>query len=128
VDPELLARIREMLTQQRQRLLSVVQSTQAQMAEKNGDLADLSDRASEGFEDELAVGLMAVEAAQLDDIDAALQRLDEGSYGICEDCGRAIPRKRLEVLPFARRCLACEGQSERRTRAIEMQSEDEDLD
>jgi RNA polymerase-binding protein DksA len=128
VDEEWQKNMREALATQRQRLMSVVQTTQAQMAEKSGDLADISDRASEGFEDELAVGLMAIEAAQLEDINEAIERIDSGTYGLCVDCRRAIPRKRLEVLPFAKRCLTCEGESERRHRVIESQSDDEDIE
>lgn len=128
VDPELVAGMREALAAQRQRLLAVVQTTQAQMAEKSGDLADVSDRASEGFEDELDMGLMAIEAAQLEDIEAAIKRIDDGNYGICVDCGKLIPRKRLEVLPFARRCLACEGLAERKINVVEEEAEEEDWD
>lgn len=128
VDAEWMATIRDAMVQQRHELLSVVSSTQAQMAEKAGDLPDVSDRASEGFEDELAVGLIAIEAAKLDDIEAAIQRIDDGSYGLCVDCGKAIPRKRLEVLPFARRCLACAGESERRIRAVDEAEVEEDID
>ncbi len=128
VDEEWQKNMRVMLASQRQRLVSVVQSTQAQMAEKSGDLPDISDRASEGFEDELAVGLMAIEAAQLDDINEAIERIDLGTYGLCVDCQKAVPKKRLEVLPFAKRCLPCEGQSERRTRDIEVEEEEEEID
>ena len=128
VDAEWQREMRLALSGQRQRLLSVVQSTQAQMAEKSGDLPDISDRASEGFEDELAVGLMAIEAAQLDDINEAIERIDNGTYGLCIDCGRAVPKKRLEVLPFAKRCLQCEGESERRSRIAESQAEEEELE
>lgn len=128
VDEEWQKNMREALASQRQRMMAVVQSTQAQMAEKTGDLADISDRASEGFEDELAVGLMAIEAAQLEDINEAIERIDRGTYGLCVDCRKAIPRKRLEVLPFAKRCLACEGESERRHRVAESQSDDEEIE
>ena len=123
VDPELLRTIREALVRQRNQLMSLVQSTQAQMAEKAGDFADVSDRASGGFEDELALGLMKIEAAQIDDIEAAIKRIDDDTYGLCADCGKLIPRKRLEVLPFAQRCLNCEGTRERRAR---IQTHDED--
>lgn len=128
VDAQWQAEMREALASQRQRLLAVVQTTQAQMAEKSGDLADVSDRASEGFEDELDMGLMAIEAAQLEDIEAAIRRIDDGSYGLCATCGKAIPRKRLEVLPFARRCLTCEGENERRAKTVEASDEEEDWD
>lgn len=46
--------------------------------------------------------------ADLDDVEAAMKRLDEGTYGRCEACGRAIPADRLEARPTARRCPACE--------------------
>jgi RNA polymerase-binding protein DksA len=128
VDEAWIKQMRDLLAAQRQRLVSVVASTQAQMAEKSGDLADISDRASEGFEDELAVGLMAVEAAQLEDINEAIERIDNGSYGLCIDCKRAIPKKRLEVLPFAKRCLSCEGQAERRSHAAEGEDEEDELE
>ena len=50
---------------------------------------------------------LAAEAA-LSEIDAALQRLEEGSYGICERCGEPIPWQRLEVLPMSRLCTSCQ--------------------
>jgi RNA polymerase-binding transcription factor len=50
---------------------------------------------------------LAAEAA-LSDIDAALQRLEDGSYGICERCAEPIPWQRLEVLPMSRLCTPCQ--------------------
>ena len=41
------------------------------------------------------------------DVDRALARLDDGTYGLCESCGRPIPFERLEALPHARYCVAC---------------------
>lgn len=45
-------------------------------------------------------------------LDTALRRLDEGEYGLCEDCGAQIGAGRLRALPFAKRCLACQHQAE----------------
>ncbi|MFQ5411482.1 MAG: TraR/DksA family transcriptional regulator, partial [Phycisphaerae bacterium] len=87
-------------------------------ADKVVGLADVSDRASEGFEDELAMGLMRIEAGQIDEIEAAIRRIDDGVYGLCADCGKPIPRKRLEVLPFAQRCLNCKDTRERHARIL----------
>ncbi|MFH1418819.1 MAG: TraR/DksA family transcriptional regulator [Planctomycetota bacterium] len=115
-DPEIQKAIREALTRQRDQLVSVVKSAQAQMAERVIGLSDPSDQASEGYGGELAVGLMAIEAAQLDEIEAAINRIDTGTFGLCLECGKPIPKKRIEVLPFARRCLACEGLREHRVR------------
>lgn len=45
-------------------------------------------------------------------LDTALRRLDEGEYGLCEDCGVEISAGRLRALPFAKRCLSCQHQAE----------------
>lgn len=44
---------------------------------------------------------------QLTAVEAALSRLDDGTYGVCERCGRAIPAERMEVVPWAATCVAC---------------------
>lgn len=54
---------------------------------------------------------------ELADIGLALQRMDHGSYGVCLDCSADIPLARLEVMPQALRCLACEQVLETRQRA-----------
>ncbi len=46
---------------------------------------------------------------RLAEVEAALARLADGSYGTCESCGQAIPAERLEVRPAARRCVPCGG-------------------
>ncbi|MDR2322861.1 TraR/DksA family transcriptional regulator [Microbacterium sp. NPDC089698] len=46
-------------------------------------------------------------AAQLQQVDDALARLEAGGYGVCTSCGRPIPLARLEVRPFAEHCVAC---------------------
>jgi len=51
--------------------------------------------------------LRRVATAERADIDAALARVDAGTYGVCERCGRAIPRERLLARPMARLCVAC---------------------
>lgn len=49
----------------------------------------------------------------LDEVDAALGRIEQGTYGVCESCGRDIPPARLEARPFARRCVTCAAREER---------------
>jgi RNA polymerase-binding protein DksA len=46
-------------------------------------------------------------------IDAALKRMDEGTYGTCTNCGREIPAERLEAYPWASLCIDCKRQAER---------------
>ena len=52
-------------------------------------------------------GTRRAEQAELAEVDAALTRIEDGSYGICERCGRPIPVERLEVRPTARLCVPC---------------------
>lgn len=58
---------------------------------------------------EAQVARAGADAARLAllDLDAALERLDLGRYGVCETCQRTIPAERLEVLPAARHCVPC---------------------
>jgi len=51
-----------------------------------------------------------IKLAQIDD---ALEKIEEDTYGLCEECGCEIPKKRLTVLPFARCCIECQSEMER---------------
>ena len=54
-----------------------------------------------------------VQRAAIKDIEAALERLDEGSYGICDDCGDEITEDRLKIVPFTKYCRDCQEDKER---------------
>ncbi|MGA8297004.1 MAG: TraR/DksA C4-type zinc finger protein [Acidimicrobiales bacterium] len=58
-------------------------------------------------ERDLALSAQALEA--VDEIDAALEKIATGKYGICENCGQLIAKARLEALPYARLCIACKS-------------------
>lgn len=59
------------------------------------------------FERSQTDALLAQSTQRLADIAAALERLDAGTYGICESCGKPIASARLEARPYARTCIAC---------------------
>jgi DnaK suppressor protein len=59
------------------------------------------------FEREQVGALVRLASQHLEEVEAALVRLAEGSYGECLTCGRAIPEERLEVRPTALTCVAC---------------------
>lgn len=65
----------------------------------------LADVAAESIDADAQV--LAAERDLLDNIEAALVRIDQGSYGTCERCGREISEQRLDALPFAARCVLC---------------------
>lgn len=64
-------------------------------------------------EDDLTAPRLAAIRGMVADIDAALERLDNGRYGLCERCEAAIPAERLELKPHARHCVECQQAGER---------------
>ena len=66
-----------------------------------------ADPGAETAEEELARTLLGNEGALLADVNAALERIEGGTFGRCEACGHAIAAARLDALPYARRCIAC---------------------
>ncbi|HEX8927364.1 MAG TPA: TraR/DksA C4-type zinc finger protein [Actinomycetota bacterium] len=115
-------KIRARLEEERQRLLGVRADLLGD-AETTGDAASVGELAdydqhpgdigTEVFEHEKNVSILEQVNAQLGDIDAAFGRLDKGTYGTCEACGRPIEPARLEERPFARFCLEDQQRVER---------------
>jgi len=74
----------------------------------------LADLGSDNFEQELTLSLVGSEKDALDKIEFALERIAEGSYGKCEDCGKKIPESRLEAIPYTSVCVQCAATHEQR--------------
>lgn len=68
-----------------------------------------ADTASETAAREVDLSLLEQVRSDLDDVDRALRRIDEGTYGLCEACGRPIGDERLAALPAARYCVRAPG-------------------
>ncbi|MCW2842782.1 MAG: DNA-binding protein [Nocardioides sp.] len=75
--------------------------------DSNADDEHDPEGATIAFERSQVDALIGQAQRQLAEIDAALARLADGSYGVCERCGRGIPGARLEARPTARTCVAC---------------------
>jgi DnaK suppressor protein len=69
--------------------------------------ADFEEQAVERENDEVLIALDSSIRAEMAQIKKTLARLDKGEYGVCELCGDPITPKRLEALPYANRCVAC---------------------
>ena len=87
----------------------------------NGDISThsthMADHGTDNFDRELALNLASGRQESIYDIEEAIRRIDEGTYGVCESCGGPIEHPRLKALPFAKKCVACQSASERgRTR------------
>jgi len=76
-----------------------------------GDLSNMpihmADISSDNFELELTLGLIENEVRQIKEIDLALERLKDGSYGRCENCELKIKKPRLKAIPNAKLCIEC---------------------
>jgi DnaK suppressor protein len=69
----------------------------------------MADLGTDSYEQEFALELMDSERKVITEIDYALNRIEEGTYGICEIDGELIPKQRLEAIPWARLCVGCAG-------------------
>ena len=82
----------------------------------NGDLSSMpihmADIGSDNFEQEFTLSLMQSEGGTLEQIEVALERIEDGTYGLCEQCGGRIPKQRLNAIPYAVMCVKCASQSE----------------
>lgn len=76
----------------------------------HGDEGDLANSA---VRTDLAMDVKARESRELQMIEHALQKIEEGTYGVCGECGGGIPLPRLEALPFAEYCIDCQEELER---------------
>lgn len=75
---------------------------------------DFEDTAVDFLETQGEQSTLVNEQALLTEVLGALKRLDEGTYGLCVNCGQPIPEKRLEAIPWASRDVKCEAQLEQR--------------
>ncbi len=80
----------------------------------NEEPHDTEDAAVDITEQEQEQAIQVNQQALLTEIEGALARIDQGTYGLCVECGRPIPEKRLEAIPWAARDVQCESQLEQR--------------
>ena len=115
-------RFREVLLEERTRVEAAIQNLHDEnpgtLSEDAGEETaydnHLADTATETYDRELDYTLEENSEHVLADIDAALKRITEGTYGICTNCGEPIALERLEALPWATLCIDCKRDRERR--------------
>ncbi len=81
------------------------------------EVRDAEEQSVDDFVQEVDLALMQMKSETLKKIDQALLRLDEGSYGRCQECDAEIPAARLRALPFAALCRDCQEEAESDVRA-----------
>jgi len=113
---------RELLLAERKRVAAAIDNLHADhpgsMSEETGEDAvydnHLADTATETYDRELDYTLEENAEHVLADIDAALKRIEDGTYGICTNRGEQIPAERLEARPYATLCIDCQREQEGR--------------
>jgi len=106
-------RLLKELARKRQEIVNLYQHD-LQVGQSNGSdgADDLVDRANNAYNREFMLALSGTERDLLRDIDQALERLEKGVHGICEPCGKGIPKARLKAVPWARYCIDCQERVE----------------
>jgi len=110
---------RELIASERERLETLVRERETEGIGSDSETGSISELASrdqhqgdigtETFEREKDFSLLEQLEAEIGDLDAALKKIDEGTYGTCEICGREIEPGRLEAMPGTRTCFEHAG-------------------
>jgi RNA polymerase-binding transcription factor len=99
--------------EERERLVEDTSGLMEDLSEEDGVDSHPADSATETLSREIELSLEDNADRLLAAIDAALKRLDDGTYGVCESCGQNISPDRLEALPYATKCIECKRREER---------------
>lgn len=113
LSPENLERFKIILLEEKRRILNDIEKLVKESNElgKDGTM-DIGDEASDLSNRQLLLSLSEADRKKLLDIEEALERIEEGTYGICEECGEPISIERLEVKPTAIYCVECKSRLE----------------
>jgi len=113
---EQIKHFRQLLITERAKLTdeirSIAHDASTSPREASGDLSaytlHMADMAANTYERELSMNIASSEQEILYQIDEALKRLDEGAFGICQQCNRSITMSRLKAVPYASLCIDCQ--------------------
>ncbi len=107
MEPERLEMFRTILKDRLAALESAFVSRLGELVDQRDVLADTTDIASEESDRDMTLRMQDHERKIVDEIRAALKRIQEGEYGVCEACGDEVGERRLLARPTARHCIDC---------------------
>ena len=103
-----LDQFRSQLESIRSELLGDVERSNHSVKEDDiGQIADISDDAARAYNRQLEGELGEQEWKKLKQVDVAIEKIDEGEYGVCSECENTIPEARLQIVPYAEFCTQC---------------------
>jgi DnaK suppressor protein len=108
LDKKAIAKFRKILLKEREQIVGDVKQIVESSKEMGQDgIQDIGDEAANIYNKQVLLSLNENERMRLKEVDESLDRIENGSYGTCEECGGAISIKRLEVRPVAKYCVPC---------------------
>ena len=108
VDKRTLSRFKKILLKERDDIIGEVKQISESSKEMGQDgIQDIGDEAANIYNKQILLSLSENERVRLQEVDEALDRIANGTYGTCEECGGPISLKRLEVRPVAKYCVPC---------------------
>jgi len=108
LDKRTLERLKKILLKEREKIMGDVKHIYESTQEVGQDgIQDIGDEAANIYNKQILLTLNENERMRLKDVDESLDRIENGMYGICEECGEPIGLKRLEVKPVAKYCVPC---------------------
>lgn len=101
---------KKQLLEKKTELIDVVHKTESYGREMDSEAEamDMADRASKSYTKEFMFSLSNLERQMIILVEEALDRIQEGSYGVCTHCGETVGRRRLEAVPWALLCVHCQ--------------------
>ena len=115
-DRERYLLLKGMLEDRRREIHEKLRSLREAIPAASHDVRDAEEQSVDEFVQEVDLALMQMKSETLKKIDAAILRLEQGSYGRCQECDQEIASARLRALPFAVLCRDCQEQAEDRVR------------
>ncbi len=122
LNKEQVKQLRQLLITERAKLAeeikAIARDTAKSPREASGDLSaytvHMADMAADTYERELSMNIVSSEQELLYQIDDALKRLDDGSFGICQQCDQPVSMSRLKAVPYASMCISCQRAKEQK--------------
>jgi DnaK suppressor protein len=114
LDKKTITRFRKILLKEREQIVGEVKQIVESSKEMGQDgIQDIGDEAANIYNKQVLLSLNENERMRLHEVDESLDRIENGTYGICEECGEPIGLKRLEVRPVAKYCVPCKTKLEK---------------
>ena len=113
MDATQLEKFRTILTEQLNQLLTQAETVTAELSAQDGQEIEYIDRASADTNQEMKLKIKSRESRLINKVRLALERIDNGTYGLCELCEEPISIKRLEARPVTSKCIQCKEMEER---------------